>query len=140
MTLKVSFNKAYYLPPKSHINQYAVNELTNQLSSLLIILPGFNDHNILFGNTNTNSHGQQIEKLLSDHFLYLLNNGEPVYFHDPTHVYHTIDLATMLPFVYLFIGTDMQNSNYYPLFISFINSSNVSDSFNPPHYILSAAN
>ena len=24
-------------------------------------------------------HGQQMEQLLSDHFLYLLNNGEPTY-------------------------------------------------------------
>ncbi|KFM75393.1 RNA-directed DNA polymerase from mobile element jockey, partial [Stegodyphus mimosarum] len=83
----------------------------------------FNGHSSLWGNKDTNSRGRQIEKMIEDHSLCLLNNGQETYFHGPTITFHALDLAicsrSLLPFCTYSVGDDLHNSDHFPIFVTF---------------------
>ncbi|GBL80545.1 hypothetical protein AVEN_225241-1 [Araneus ventricosus] len=85
-----------YLPPRDHIEQRHLDELIRQLSSLFFLLGDFNGHNTLWGSTDTNPRGRQIETLV-DHCLCLLNDNSYTHFHQASQTFHTIDLAICSP-------------------------------------------
>ena len=43
-----------------------------------------NAHNIAWGNSNTNSKGHKVEKIIADNNLCLWNDGRPTYIHPAT--------------------------------------------------------
>ncbi|GBM35887.1 hypothetical protein AVEN_16862-1 [Araneus ventricosus] len=94
-----------YLPPHQTIHQTELNNLISQLPSPFLILGDLNGHSPLWGGTETNSRGRQIEQLLADHSICLLSNDEKTHFHLPTQKFHSIDLAfctpALLPFLNL---------------------------------------
>ncbi|GBN51919.1 putative RNA-directed DNA polymerase from transposon X-element [Araneus ventricosus] len=56
-----------YLPPHQTIHQTELNNLISQLPSPFLILGDLNSHSPLWGGTEMNSRGRQIEQLLADH-------------------------------------------------------------------------
>ncbi|XP_055938268.1 uncharacterized protein LOC129968436 [Argiope bruennichi] len=86
-----------YLPPHDVINQQHLDNLVDQLPRPLIILGDFNEHSVWWGSESTNSRGRQIEKFISNNCLCILNNDEKTYFHEPTHRFHSVDLAICSP-------------------------------------------
>jgi len=73
-----------YFPPRETLAQTSLSRLINQLPTPFIVIGDFNGHSPLWGYTDTNRRGEQIESLISDFSLCLLNNGEHTYFHQPT--------------------------------------------------------
>ncbi|GBL82194.1 hypothetical protein AVEN_252386-1 [Araneus ventricosus] len=115
-----------YLPPRDIISQEELNSLVDQLLEPFIMLGDFNGHSILWGNEDTNSRGQQIEQLISDHCLCLMNSDEKTYFHAPTCTFHALDLAicspALLPLLTFTVGSDLYNSDHFPIFIAHADS------------------
>ncbi|GBM36072.1 hypothetical protein AVEN_221236-1 [Araneus ventricosus] len=132
-----------YLPPCQHISQTDLNNLICQLPSPFIILGDLNGHSPLWGSTDSNSRGLQIEQLLADHNVCLLNYDEKTHFHLPTRTFHSVDLAicspSLLPFLNLTVDNDIYNSDHFPLIVT-DNRQNPNNSYRPPKYILNAAN
>ncbi|GBO41245.1 RNA-directed DNA polymerase from mobile element jockey, partial [Araneus ventricosus] len=132
-----------YLPPSQHISQTDLNNLICQLPSPFIILGDLNGHSPLWGSTDSNSRGLQIEQLLADHNVCLLNSDEKTHFHLPTRTFHSVDLAicspSLLPFLNLTVDNDLYNSDHFPLIVT-DNRHNPNNSYRPPKYILNAAN
>ncbi|GBO33637.1 RNA-directed DNA polymerase from mobile element jockey [Araneus ventricosus] len=132
-----------YLPPSQHISQTDLNNLICQLPSPFIILGDLNGHSPLWGSTDSNSRGLQIEQLLADHNVCLLNSDEKTHFHLQTRKFHSVDLAicspSLLPFLNLTVDNDLYNSDHFPLIVT-DNRHNPNNSYRPPKYILNAAN
>ncbi|GBM63257.1 hypothetical protein AVEN_110942-1 [Araneus ventricosus] len=86
-----------YLPPRVHIEQRHLDYLIQQLPSPFFLLGDFNGHNPLWGRTDTNPRGRQIETLIEDRGLCILNDNSYTHFHQASHTFHTIDLAICSP-------------------------------------------
>ncbi|GBN88614.1 hypothetical protein AVEN_169450-1 [Araneus ventricosus] len=95
---------SFYLPPHQTIHQTELNNLISQLPSPFLILGDLNGHSPLWGGTETNSRGRQIEQLLSDHSISLLNNDGKTHLHLPTQTFHSIDLALCAPALLPFLN------------------------------------
>ncbi|GBN86945.1 hypothetical protein AVEN_168612-1 [Araneus ventricosus] len=132
-----------YLPPNQQINQIDLNELVYQLPDPFILLDDFNGHSSIWGSSDSNSRGVQIEQLLTDHNLCILNSDQQTYFHQPTKTFHSIDLAICSPSIYPFfdlaIDNSLHNSDHFPLTLS-DNRNNHFDSNRPERYVFAAAN
>ncbi|GBN35008.1 hypothetical protein AVEN_183826-1 [Araneus ventricosus] len=130
-----------YLPPHQTVHQTELKNLISQLPSLFLILGDLNGHSPLWGGTETNSRGRQIEQLL-DHNICLLNNNEKTHFHLPTHTFHSIDLAlctpALLPFLNLTVDDNFHNSDHFPPIIT-DNRHNSASHYYSPKYVYNAA-
>lgn len=118
-----------YLPPNETIAQTSLSHLIDQLPPPFIIIGDFNAHSPLWGCSDKNHRGEQIESLISDFSLCLLNNGDSTHFHQPTKNFYAIDLAicspSLLPFYNFWVSNDLHNSDHFPIFLSLItNQSN----------------
>ncbi|GBN33068.1 hypothetical protein AVEN_7606-1 [Araneus ventricosus] len=106
--------------------QEELNNLVVQLPTPFILLGDFNGHSTLLGSDSINSRGQQIEQFISDNCLCLLNNDETTYFHEPTRTFHSLDLAIcspeLLPLLNFSVGSDLYNSDNFPLIVSHADS------------------
>ncbi|GFW61188.1 RNase H domain-containing protein [Trichonephila clavipes] len=111
-----------YLPPNADIRQQDLNNLVDQLPAPFVILSDFNRHSTLWGSVKTNPRGRQIEQVLSDHCLCLLNYEEPMYFHESTRSFHTLDLAicspSLLHILNCSVEKDLYNSDHFPVVLS----------------------
>ncbi|GBN57650.1 putative RNA-directed DNA polymerase from transposon X-element, partial [Araneus ventricosus] len=130
-----------YLPPHDVITQQELNNLVDQLPTPFILLGDFNGHITLWGSDSTNSRGQQIEQFISDNCLCLLNNDETTYFHEPTRTFHSLDLAIcspeLLPLLNFSVGSDLYNSDHFPLIVSHADSGGAT--LCPPRFIFQRA-
>ncbi|GFU58610.1 probable RNA-directed DNA polymerase from transposon X-element [Trichonephila clavipes] len=130
-----------YFPPNTVIHQHDLNNLLDQLPAPFIILGDFNGHSTLWGSAKTNPRGRQIEQVLSDHCICLLNHEEPTYFHEPTRLFHTINLAicspSLLPHLNLSVEKDLYNSDHFPVILSHDSDPGVKPF--PPTYSYSRA-
>ncbi|GBM32137.1 hypothetical protein AVEN_262427-1, partial [Araneus ventricosus] len=70
-----------YVHPRLHIEQRHLDDLIQQLPSPFFLASDFNDHNPLWGSTDTNPRGRQIETLIEDHGLCFLNDNSYTHFH-----------------------------------------------------------
>ncbi|GBN92256.1 hypothetical protein AVEN_12459-1 [Araneus ventricosus] len=131
-----------YLPPHQTVHQTELNNLISQLPSPFLILGDLNGHSPLWGGTETNSRGRQIEQLLADHNICLLNNNEKTHFHLPTYTLHSIDLAlctpALLPFLNLTVDDNLHNSDHFPLIIT-DNRHNSANHYYSQKYVYNAA-
>lgn len=82
-----------YLPPQydREIMKH-FEELISKIPQPFLIVGDFNAKNPIWGDKNTDSRGDKLEKIIHDHDLVVLNNGEP------THIWHNgktscIDIA-----------------------------------------------
>ncbi|GBN22722.1 hypothetical protein AVEN_68056-1 [Araneus ventricosus] len=132
-----------YLPPNQQINQTDLNDLIYQLPDPFILLGDFNGHSSIWGSSDSNSRGVQIEQLLTHHNLCLLNSDQQTYFHQTTKTFHSIDLAICSPSIYPFfdlaIDNSLHNSDHFPLTLN-DNRNNHFDSNRPERYVFAAAN
>ncbi|GBL63002.1 hypothetical protein AVEN_119183-1, partial [Araneus ventricosus] len=130
-----------YLPPHDVISQQELNNLVDQLPTPFILLGDFNGHSTLWGSDSTNSRGQQIEQFISDNCLCLLNNDETTYFHEPTRTFHSLDLAIcspeLLPLLNFSVGSDLYNSDHFPLIVSHADSGGAT--LCPPRFLFQRA-
>ncbi|GBM97610.1 hypothetical protein AVEN_165868-1 [Araneus ventricosus] len=131
-----------YLPPHQTVHQTELNNLISQLPSPFLILGDLNGHSPLWGGTETNSRGRQIEQLLADHNICLLNNNEKTHFHLSTQTFHSIDLAlctpALLPFLNLTADDNLHNSDHFPLIIT-DNRHNSANHYYSPKYVYNVA-
>ncbi|GBL90828.1 putative RNA-directed DNA polymerase from transposon X-element [Araneus ventricosus] len=115
---------------------------TNPVPSPFLILGDLKGHSPLWGGTETNSRGRQIEQLLADHNICLLNNNEKTHFHLPTQTFHSIDLAlcspALLPSLNLTVDDNLHNSDHFPLIIT-DNRHNSANHYCSPKYVYNAA-
>ncbi|GBN35475.1 hypothetical protein AVEN_165530-1 [Araneus ventricosus] len=109
---------------RDHIEQRHLDELIRQLPSSFFLLGHFNGHNTLWGSTDTNPRGRQIETLIEDHCLCLLNDNSYMHFHEASQTFHTIDLAicspTLAPYWKLSTSTNLFNSDHFPIGLTYI--------------------
>jgi ribonuclease HI len=110
-----------YIPPRYQLDSRELDDLVNQLPSPFILLGDMNAHNINWGNTNTNSKGEKLEKLISDHDLCLWNDGSPTYIHPATGSFSAIDLTICSPSLFLDfeweVHEDLCGSDHFPTFL-----------------------
>ena len=59
------------------INQQVLSNLYNQLPQPCLIVGDFNAHNQLWGSTNTDGRGREIEAFITQQGLNIMNNGAP---------------------------------------------------------------
>ncbi|GBM48868.1 hypothetical protein AVEN_36925-1 [Araneus ventricosus] len=113
-----------YLPPSVHIKQRHLDDLIQQLPSPFFLLGDFNGHNPLWGSSDTNPRGCQIETLIEDHGLCILNDNSYTHFHQASHTFHTIDLAicspSLAPFWKFSTSTNLFNSDHFPVVLTHI--------------------
>ncbi|GBM17932.1 hypothetical protein AVEN_111084-1 [Araneus ventricosus] len=132
---------AVYLPPHDVISQQDLDTLVDQLPTPFILFGDFNGHSTLWGSVVTNSRGRQIEQLISNNCLCLLNNDEKTYFHDPTRTFHSLNLAicspTLLPLLHFTVGSDLCNSDHFPIIVSYADSGGAIQY--PPRYLFQRA-
>ncbi|GBN40485.1 putative RNA-directed DNA polymerase from transposon X-element, partial [Araneus ventricosus] len=130
-----------YLPPHNVVSQQDLDTLVDQLPTPFILLGDFNGHSTLWGSDVTNSRGRQIEQLISNHCLCLLNDDEKTYFHEPTRSFHSLDLAicspTLLPLLNFTVGSDLCNSDHFPIIVSYADSGSAIQY--PPRYLFQRA-
>ncbi|GBO29721.1 putative RNA-directed DNA polymerase from transposon X-element, partial [Araneus ventricosus] len=130
-----------YLPPHDVVSQQDLETLVDQLPTPFILLGDFNGHSTLWGSDVTNSRGRQIERLISNNCLCLLNNDEKTYFHEPTRIFHSLDLAicspTLLPLLHFTVGSDLCNSDHFPIIVSYADSGGAIQY--PPRYLFQRA-
>ncbi|GBL75189.1 hypothetical protein AVEN_194431-1 [Araneus ventricosus] len=130
-----------YLSPYDGISQQHLDTLVDQLATPFILLCDFNGHSTLWGSDVTNSRGRQIEQLISNNCLCLLNNDEKTYFHEPTCTFHSLDLAicspTLLPLLHFTVGSDLCNSDHFPIIVSSADSGGAIQY--PPRYLFQRA-
>ncbi|GBM76569.1 hypothetical protein AVEN_254398-1 [Araneus ventricosus] len=130
-----------YLPPHDVISQQDLDTLVDQLPTPFILLGDFNGHSTLWGSDDTNSRGRQIERFISNNCLCLLNNDEKTYFHEPTRTFHSLDLAicspTLMPLLDFTVGSDLCNSDHFPLIVSYADSGGAIQY--PPRYLFQRA-
>ncbi|GBN43233.1 hypothetical protein AVEN_81852-1 [Araneus ventricosus] len=130
-----------YLPPHETIRQEDLNLLIDQLPAPFLLVDDFNGHSTLWGSDDTNSRGRQMEKRISDHCLCLLNGDEKTYFHEPSRTFHSIDLAicspSILPVLNFAVGSDLHNSDHFPLLIS--HAASVTAATRPRKYLFQRA-
>ncbi len=130
-----------YLPPSETIIQRDLDDLVEQLPTPFIILGDMNAHSMLWGNSNSNRRGEQVEKFVSDNSLCILNDDSHTYFHTPTHTFHSIDLAICSPCIFplltFSVSNDLYNSDHFPLCISQTSCANGIS--RPSKYIYDAA-
>ncbi|GBM86572.1 hypothetical protein AVEN_16917-1 [Araneus ventricosus] len=131
-----------YLPPHDVVSQQHLETLVDQLPTPFILLGDFNGHSSLWGSDATNSRGRQIEQLISNNCLCLLNNDEKTYFREPTRTFHSLDLAicspTLLPLLHFTVGSDLCNSDHFPIIDSYADSGGAIHY--PPRYLFQQAN
>ncbi|GBN68122.1 hypothetical protein AVEN_224634-1 [Araneus ventricosus] len=115
-----------YLTPHDVISQQELNNLVDQPPTPFILLGDFIGRSTLWGSDSTNFRGQQIEQFTSDNCLCLLNDDETTYFHEPTRTFHSLDLAIcspeLLPLLNFSVGSDLYNSDHFPLIVSHVDS------------------
>ncbi|GBN39929.1 hypothetical protein AVEN_21764-1 [Araneus ventricosus] len=130
-----------YLPPHDVVSQQDLDTLVDQLPTPFILLGDFNGHSTLCCSDVTNSRGRQIEQLISNNCLCLLNNDEKTYFHEPTRTFHSLDLAicspTLLPLLNFTVGSDLCNSDHFPIIVFYADSSGAIQY--PPRYLFQRA-
>ena len=82
-----------YTPPRYQLGNRELNDLLDQLPSPFILLGDMNAHNITWGNSDTNSKGDKLEKLISDYDLCPWNDGSPTYIHPATGTFSAIYMS-----------------------------------------------
>ncbi|GBO37185.1 hypothetical protein AVEN_158775-1 [Araneus ventricosus] len=84
----------------------------------------FNGHNTLWGSTDTNPRGCQIETLVEDHGLCLLNDNSYTHFHQASQTFYTIDLAicspSLVPYWKFSTCTNLFNSDHFPIVLTYV--------------------
>ncbi|GBN12420.1 hypothetical protein AVEN_245416-1 [Araneus ventricosus] len=130
-----------YLPPHDVISEQDLDALVDQLPAPFLLLGDFNGHSTLWGSDVTNSRGRQIERIISKNCLCLLNNDEKTYFHEPKRTFHSLYLAicspTLLLFLHFTVGSDLCNSDHFPIIVSYADSSGAIQY--PPRYLFQRA-
>ncbi|GBN41585.1 hypothetical protein AVEN_113664-1 [Araneus ventricosus] len=130
-----------YLPPHDVVSQQDLETLVDQLLTPFILLGDFNGHSTLWGSDVTNYRVRQIEWLISNNCLCLLNNDEKTYFHEPTRTFHSLNLAicspTLLPLLHFTVGSDLCNSDHFPIIVSYADSGGAIHY--PPRYLFQRA-
>ncbi|GBM61299.1 hypothetical protein AVEN_9573-1 [Araneus ventricosus] len=126
-----------YLPPHDVVSQQNLDTLVDQLPTPFILLGDFNGHSTLWESDFANSRRRQIERLISNNCLCLLNNDEKTYFHEPTRIFHSLDLAictsTLLPLLNFTVGSDLCNSDNILIIVSYADSGR--EIQYPPRYL-----
>ncbi|GBM20834.1 hypothetical protein AVEN_108276-1 [Araneus ventricosus] len=114
-----------YSPPHDVISEQDLDTLVDQLPTPFR-LGDFNGYSTLWGSDVANSRGRQIERLISNNCLCLLHNDEKTYFHEPTRTFLSLDLAicppTLLPLLHFTVGSDLCNSDHFPIIVSHADS------------------
>ncbi|GBM34963.1 hypothetical protein AVEN_240336-1 [Araneus ventricosus] len=130
-----------YLSPHDVVSQQDLDTLVDQLPTPFILLGDFNGHSTLWGSDITNSRGWHIERLISNSCLCLLNNDEKTFFHEPTRTFYSLDLAicspTLLPLLHFTVGSDLCNSDHFPIIVSYADSGGAIQY--PPRYLFHRA-
>ncbi|GBM83112.1 hypothetical protein AVEN_73108-1 [Araneus ventricosus] len=130
-----------YLLPHDVIDHHVLDNLIDQLPAPFLLLGDFNGHSALWGSDVTNSRGRQTERFISNNCLCMLNNDEKTYFHEPTRTFHSLDLAicspTLMPLLDFNVGSDLYNSDHFPLIVSYADSGGAIQY--PPRYLFQRA-
>ena len=125
-----------YLKPDKPIPVAELDDLVNQLPKPFLILGDFNAHSPLWGDSRQDHRGTVIEKLISNHDLFLFNSGAQTFLHSAYGTFSAIDLSIASPSLALDFGwkvhNDLCGSDHFPIVLSSTskNSENSSSIFN----------
>ena len=86
-----------YLPPSCSWKHKDLLKLTDQLPPPAIIMGDFNAHNSMWGNTQNDQKGNEVESFLLHSNLCLMNNKTATYLHPAMGSYSSIDLSISHP-------------------------------------------
>ncbi|GBM78940.1 hypothetical protein AVEN_123664-1, partial [Araneus ventricosus] len=132
-----------YLPPNQTIYQRDLDNLLDQLPAPFILLGDMNGHSCLWGSSDTNSRGLQIEKLIFDYNLCILNDNSKTYFHSINRTFHTVDLAICSPSILtrweFTVDENLYNSDHFPIILKYFDIS-VRIPRRPQRFIFDKAN
>ena len=111
-----------YLPPPSKWSQADLASIILQLPAPILLLGDFNAHHSLWGCSNTDGKGQEIEKFLLQNNLCLINKSNATYIHPATGSRSSIDLAISDPALFLdltwHVHDDLCGSDHLPIILS----------------------
>ena len=127
VAVSISLNKtitlcSIYLPPSSAVDIKKLDNLVDQLPKPFILMGDFNSYHTLWGCTNTNDKGRNIEEFVTDHDLVLLNDKSSTYLHPATGSYSSLDLSICSPEVFpdfkWKVVDDLHGSDHFPIQVS----------------------
>ena len=110
-----------YIPPSSHLDLKALDNLVEQLPPPFLLLGDFNGHNPLWGCDDYNTKGRLLERFIDAHALCLFNDGSDTYLHPGTGTYTAIDLSLtnsdiLTDFSWQVMG-DLCGSDHFPIIL-----------------------
>ena len=127
IALRINLDREYticniYITPNENFTTHQLNNLLDQLPRPLILLGDFNARSVLWGDTETNSHGRKIEDLLLASDICVMNTGATTHLHVQNGTESCIDMAMSSPDL---VGDltwktldDSFNSDHFPIVIS----------------------
>ena len=87
----------------------------------------FNSHHSLWGCTDTNDKGRNIEEFITKHDLVLMNNRSSTYLHPDTGSYSSLDLTICSPGIFSDftwkVCDDLHGSDHFPIQVSEVGPS-----------------
>jgi ribonuclease HI len=111
-----------YLPPSSRWDHSDLLSLLAQLPPPVLLMGDFNAHGTLWGCTNTDNKGVEIEDLLLNGNVCLLNKKMHTYLHPATGSRSALDLSFCDPSLFLdfswSVHSDLCGSDHYPVILS----------------------
>ena len=132
VAVSISLNKtvtlcSVYLPPSSAIDARKLDNLINQLPKPFILMGDFNFHHSLWGSTDTNDKGRNIEEFITKHDLVLMNDKSLTYIHPATGSYSSLDLTICSPEIFpdftWKVCDDLHGSDHFPIQVSEVKPS-----------------
>ena len=120
---KVKFTICNIYLPNRHWRPDDLRNIISQLPKPYIVVGDFNSHNPLWGSTDLDVGGRNIEEIIEEFELVLLNTGEGTYLNSRTNSFSALDLAfcsaNLATNFYWCVMKDQLYTDHYPLSISF---------------------
>ena len=116
-----------YIPPKYKLNKTEIDNLMEQLPTLIILMRDFNAHSKIWGCYDTSLTGKILKFILELPELCILNDKTHIFFHPGTRTTSAIDLTLYSPSIFMDfhwgVHDDQYGSDHSLIFLKSKNST-----------------
>ena len=113
--------KRVYIPPSFDLKSEHLDSLLQQLPSPYMLLGDFNGHSLLWGSSDTDLRGEEIENFISKNDICLMNDKSKTFLDSGKGTFSSLDLSLCHPSLYLdynwSVCQDQYGSDHFPIII-----------------------
>ena len=110
-----------YIPPSFDLKSEHLDSLLQQLPSPYMLLGDFNGHSLLWGSSDTDLRGEEIENFISKNDICLMNDKSKTFLDSGKGTFSSLDLSLCHPSLYLdynwSVCEDQHGSDHFPIII-----------------------